>query len=252
MNTTLEIRNLTKKIGKKTIIDDVSFDVQKGEVFGLLGPNGAGKTTIIRMIPGVTEERIDEVVELVKLENRIDNEVKTYSLGMHQRLGVAQALLHKPSVLILDEPTNGLDPAGIHELRDYLRRLAEAEGTTIIVSSHLLLEMEVMCNRVAIIQDGQLVDVKTMKQLKADAAGQRRVQFEVDHPERACELVHQLYDGLPMKQLEHGFEVALPKEAIAKLNEAFVNDGIKVFQIRSIEKTLEERFLEITGGVQHD
>lgn len=170
----VSLRNVTKRIGGKAIIDKLSFDVPRGEIFGFLGPNGAGKTTTIRMmvglmsitegeifidgnntktdfekairhvgaivenpelykylsgynnlvhyarmIPGITKHRIDEVVKLVKLENRINDKVSKYSLGMRQRLGVAQAILHKPSLLILDEPTNGLDPAGIRELRDY-------------------------------------------------------------------------------------------------------------------------------------
>jgi ABC-2 type transport system ATP-binding protein len=210
----ISLRNVYKRIGRTTIIDDLTFDVPRGEIFGFLGPNGAGKTTTIRMIvglmsitkgqilingkniktefeqairhvgaivespemykylsgyqnlvhfarmvPGVTKERIDEVVSLVKLENRIHDKVKKYSLGMRQRLGVAQALLHRPALLILDEPTNGLDPEGIHELRDYLLHMTRTEGITVIVSSHLLSEMELMCDRVAILQHGKLIDV---------------------------------------------------------------------------------------------
>ena len=179
----ISLSHVTKRIGRTTIIDDLSFDVSQGEIFGFLGPNGAGKTTTIRMIvglmsitkgqilikgkniktefeqairhvgaivespemykylsgyqnlihyarmvPGVSKERIDEVVALVKLEERIHDKVKKYSLGMRQRLGVAQALLHRPSLLILDEPTNGLDPEGIRDLRDYLRHLTRTEG----------------------------------------------------------------------------------------------------------------------------
>ncbi|MDQ0245017.1 ABC-2 type transport system ATP-binding protein [Bacillus fengqiuensis] len=306
MEHALEIRNATKKIGKKTIIDDVSFNVEKGEVFGLLGPNGAGKTTIIRMIvglmnmtsgdifvnglhikkqfteamhhigaivenpelykfltgyqnlvhfarmlPNVTADRIDEVIELVKLEDRIDDEVRTYSLGMRQRLGVAQALLHKPSVLILDEPTNGLDPAGIRELRSYLHHLAETEGTTVIVSSHLLSEMELMCDRAAIIQAGRLLDVKAVRQM-AESTEKRRVQFEVDDCAKTYELLAQIDAKLAIKKLENGFETDLSKEDIAKLNEKLVQHGIKVFEIKSMEKTLEDRFLEMTGGIHHE
>lgn len=306
MEYALEIRNVTKKIGKKTIIDDVSFHVKKGEVFGLLGPNGAGKTTIIRMIvglmnmtsgdifvnglhikkqfteamhhigaivenpelykfltgyqnlvhfarmlPDVTADRIDEVIELVKLEKRIDDEVRTYSLGMRQRLGVAQALLHKPSVLILDEPTNGLDPAGIRELRSYLHHLAETEGTTVIVSSHLLSEMELMCDQVAVIQDGRLLDVKPVRQI-AENTEKRRVQFEVDDCSRAYDFLKKLDAKLGITKLENGFETDLSKEDIAKLNEKLVQNGIKVFEIKSLEKTLEDRFLEMTGGARHE
>lgn len=105
----------------------------------------------------ISKERIAEIVKLVDLEKAIDKKVKTYSLGMKQRLGIAQALLHNPKILILDEPTNGLDPAGIRQIRDYLRRLAKEEGIAVIVSSHLLSEIELMCDRVVIIKDGQFV-----------------------------------------------------------------------------------------------
>ena len=220
----VQMRNVTKKIGGKTIIDRLTLDLPKGEVFGFLGPNGAGKTTTIRMmvglmsmtegeiliggssirtdfegairhvgaivenpemykyltgyqnlshyarmIPGIGKNRIDEVIALTGLDKRIHDKVKTYSLGMRQRLGVAQALLHKPSLLILDEPTNGLDPAGIRELRDYLRKLAVEEGITVFVSSHLLSEMELMCDKVAIIQAGKLIDIRTLRSKDANA-----------------------------------------------------------------------------------
>jgi ABC-2 type transport system ATP-binding protein len=244
----IELRNVTKKIGNKTIIDQLNFDVPRGEVFGFLGPNGAGKTTTIRMmvglmsitkgqilinglditenferairhvgaivenpemykyltgfqnllhysrmIPGIDRNRIDEVIKLVGLENRIKDKVKTYSLGMRQRLGVAQALLHKPSLIILDEPTNGLDPAGIRELRDYLRNLTQVEGISVVVSSHLLSEMELMCDRVAIIQNGKLVDIRLVKDLvsKDDHVS---VMFEVDQKEKAQQVLAEM-DG---------------------------------------------------------
>ena len=111
------------------------------------------------MRDGVTEERIKEVVELVGLSNRINEKITKYSLGMRQRLGVAQAILHRPKVLILDEPTNGLDPAGIKELRDILKKLAHEEGVCVIVSSHLMSEMELMCDRVGVIANGQMIGV---------------------------------------------------------------------------------------------
>lgn len=112
-----------------------------------------------RMYGNISKERIQEVVRLVKLENRINDKVKKYSLGMRQRLGVAQALLHNPKLLILDEPTNGLDPMGIKELRETLRDLAK-KGTSTLVSSHLLSEMELMCDRFCIIDQGKLKDIK--------------------------------------------------------------------------------------------
>lgn len=113
-----------------------------------------------RMHRDITKERIDEVIAQVGLQNRIHEKVSTYSLGMRQRLGLAQALLHRPKFLILDEPTNGLDPAGIREFRVYLRGIAEREGVSIFVSSHMLSEIELMCDRIAVIQNGKLLNVE--------------------------------------------------------------------------------------------
>ena len=107
----------------------------------------------------ITEERINEVARLVKLDHALNKKVKTYSLGMRQRLGVAQAVLHRPGLLILDEPTNGLDPQGIREFRDYLRQLAN-EGVGVLISSHLLSEMQLMCDRFAVIEKGKLIHIE--------------------------------------------------------------------------------------------
>lgn len=141
-----------------------------------------------RMSPGVTKERIAETIERVGLTARIHDKVKTYSLGMRQRLGVAQAILHRPKLLVLDEPTNGLDPQGIRELRDYLRLLTHEEGITVFVSSHLLSEMELMCDTVAIIQNGKLIDVRNLRDEQGSDA-LIEVAFEVDDAERAVELM---------------------------------------------------------------
>lgn len=296
----VEIRNLTKRIGSKTIVNNLSFDIPKGEVFGFLGPNGAGKTTTIRMMvglisitsgqvlihgmdvqknfrevmrhvgcivenpemykfltgyqnlihfarmtSGVSKERIGEVVELVGLSNRIHDKVKTYSLGMRQRLGLAQALLHKPEVLILDEPTNGLDPAGIRELRDHLRKLASQEGLAVIVSSHLLAEMELMCDRVAVIQQGQLVSVNRMHDIIA--GGEERLTiFDVDQPERAQEVIRVALNKLA-DQRDSGLEIRLSREETPRIVDALVVAGIKVYGVQARSKTLEESFLEMTG-----
>jgi len=305
----VQLRNLTKRIGNKTIVDNLSFDIPAGEVFGFLGPNGAGKTTTIRMImglismsqgqvlvkgidvtkdfekamrhigaivenpemykflsgyenlwhfakmtPGVSDERIMEVVRLVGLENRIRDKVKTYSLGMRQRLGLAQALLHRPSVLILDEPTNGLDPAGIRELRDHLRMLTEKEGLSVIVSSHLLSEMELMCDRVAIIQAGKLVDVKTMKEMKAaDASAQDSVFFEVEKPAEAKRVLAPLWPDSAVVEHEGAVELTIAGDQVPVVISQLVSAGINVFGVRKQSKSLEDKFLEMTshgGGGQ--
>ena len=126
-----------------------------------------------RMRGNVDEKRINEVVEIVGLKNRINDKVGKYSLGMRQRLGVAQAILHRPKLLILDEPTNGLDPAGIKELRDILKNLAHKENICVIVSSHLMSEMELMCDRVGIIANGKLTGVHTVEEMISTVSGDR-------------------------------------------------------------------------------
>ncbi|WP_025681282.1 ABC transporter ATP-binding protein [Paenibacillus massiliensis] len=195
-----------------------------------------------RMLPGITKERIEETVRLVGLEQRIHDRVKSYSLGMRQRLGVAQALLHRPKLLILDEPTNGMDPQGIRELRDYLQHLSREEGTTIFVSSHLLSEMELMCDTVAIIQNGRLVDVRSLKSDGALLAA-TEVAFEVSDPAHALTLVT---NGRIQGQT---LVVPMDREQTAELNQRLIEAGIKVYSIRPLSQTLEDQFLELTGGV---
>lgn len=296
----VRLQNVTKRIGKRTIIDRLTLDIPSGEVFGFLGPNGAGKTTTIRMmvglmslsegeilirgnsiqahfekairhvgaivenpemykyltgyqnlvhyarmIPGISKQRIDEVIALVGLGARIHDKVKTYSLGMRQRLGVAQAIMHKPSLLILDEPTNGLDPAGIRELRDYLRQLARQEGITVFVSSHLLSEMELMCDRVAIIQNGKLIDVRLIQHMVQET-DVSTVHYEVDNPEAAVAV---LADD-SARAVGSSVAIQANRERIAEANARLVGAGIKVYGIRVDKKSLEDQFLEMTGGEQ--
>jgi ABC-2 type transport system ATP-binding protein len=198
-----------------------------------------------RMTKGVTKERINEVVKLVGLEKRIHDKVKTYSLGMRQRLGLAQALLHRPSLLILDEPTNGLDPAGIREIRDYLRKLAKEEGLGIIVSSHLLSEMEMMCDRFAIIQHGRLVGIESVQELSKQA---QKVLLTVKPVEQALTVIKNIYPHMNITSAKQGIEVSIDYEEIPSLNAALVSENIKVYGIQVLTKSLEERFLEMTGG----
>ncbi|CAM3642214.1 ABC transporter ATP-binding protein [Cohnella lubricantis] len=205
-----------------------------------------------RMNPGVDRKRIDEVVELVGLEGRIHDKVKKYSLGMRQRLGVAQAVMHRPKLLILDEPTNGLDPAGIRELRDYLRQLAQAEGTSVFVSSHLLSEMELMCDRVAIIQTGKLIDIRSIRGAAASEHQQteaREVLFEVDHTDAALGVL-QGQGGVRIADGQLALTAA--REEIAETNRRLVQAGIRVYGIRTKTKSLEDQFLEVTGGESVD
>ncbi|MDR0268328.1 ABC transporter ATP-binding protein [Paenibacillus sp.] len=195
-----------------------------------------------RMMTGISEERIQEVVQLVGLNNRIHDKVKTYSLGMRQRLGVAQAILHRPRLLILDEPTNGLDPQGIRELRDYLRHLCHEEGTTVFVSSHLLSEMELMCDSVAIIQNGRLIDVRSLKDSREGHSNAVETGFLVDDPQRALLVME---GGIQEESL---VIMKLTRDEIAEINVRLVQAGIKVYGIRTVTRSLEEQFLEMTGG----
>lgn len=194
-----------------------------------------------RMSPGITKERIAETIERVGLTARIHDKVKTYSLGMRQRLGVAQAILHKPKLLVLDEPTNGLDPQGIRELRDYLRQLCQEEGITVFVSSHLLSEMELMCDTVAIIQNGKLIDVRNLR-AEAGVDVLTEVAFEVNDAPRAAELISEAtVQG-------NAIVIRLSREQIPDLNARLVREGFQVYGIRNVTHTLEDQFLQVTGG----
>ena len=215
----LEIKNVSKSFGRTKIIDNLTFSVNSGEIFGFLGPNGAGKTTTMKMVLGlipfsdgdicingysikkdfekamqnvggivenpdlyeymtgyenlklvariykVDKKRIDEIVDIVGLKEKIKLKVKKYSLGMKQRMSVALALIRNPKLLVLDEPTNGLDPVAIHELRDLLKDLAHNRGVCVFVSSHLLSEVELMCDRVGILDKGRLIKIEDLKNI---------------------------------------------------------------------------------------
>lgn len=301
--TVVEIKNLTKKIGSKTLIDDVSLQLKRGVITGFLGPNGAGKTTTIRMMVGlmkptagdvlinghsiqtdyeaamkkvgvivenpemygymsgyknlihfarmhngdVAKERIDEVVAQLGLTNRIHEKVKTYSLGMRQRLGLAQALLHQPEFLILDEPTNGLDPAGIREFRLHLRRLAEEQNVAVFVSSHMLSEMELMCDEIAIIQNGRLIDVKKIKD-QDETTTLRKVRVEVGNQARAIELL--VASGFSVEVQGKHLQLDCEKEQIPQFIKQLVDADIPLFEIRHEKQTLEDEFIAMTGGGQ--
>ena len=300
----LSVSHLQKRIGGKTIIEDISFELYAGEVFGFLGPNGAGKTTTIRMLTGLVSadggqiliggyslrdhfpqaiaqvgcivenpemykfmtgwenlehfarmsggigaERIAEVVRFVELEDAIDAKVKTYSLGMRQRLGIAQALLHRPKLLILDEPTNGLDPAGIRDLRRTIRRLAEEAGLAVFVSSHLLSEIELMCDRVAIIQKGRVISVGAVRELMEQYADQVDWQIAERGRQKALEVLRALPAVREVGTLPDGtIRCRMDAEQVAAANKALVAAGVEVRQIAARTVTLEDLFMLLTTG----
>ncbi|MHA6252812.1 ABC transporter ATP-binding protein [Oceanobacillus sp. CAU 1775] len=296
----MQLKNVSKRIGKKEIIKDLSFTINKGEVFGLIGPNGAGKTTTIRMmvglmsitegdvhilgnsiksnfkeavrevgaivenpelypfltgaqnlqqyarmIPGITQADIDEAVSLVGLEKALKEKVGRYSLGMRQRIGIAQALLHKPSVLILDEPTNGLDPAGIREIRQYIRRLATEQGVAVIISSHLLAEIELMCDRIGVIKNGELVAIQDVKDnVTAGETALVQVEMEATPVDKALEIVQ---TKTPATVVNEKLSFQIEKENIPVLIQSLVEQNILIYSVSATKATLEDKFFDLIG-----
>ncbi|SES14986.1 ABC transporter ATP-binding protein [Salisediminibacterium halotolerans] len=205
-----------------------------------------------RMIPGISERRMHEVVELVGMANRVHDLVRTYSLGMRQRLGIAQALLNEPKVLILDEPANGLDPKGIREMREFIRRLAEEEGLSVLVSSHLLSEIQLMCDRVAIISKGKILAVDHVDALLEEKG---RVIWQTTPVEKARPIIAKHLHVIETAEQQPEAEqiVTLDDHSdLAIVNEALVAAGVKVHLIERRLPALEDLFLDLTGGESID
>ena len=309
----LSVDGVRKKIGRKWIIDDVTFDVREGEIFGFLGPNGAGKTTTIRMLvdlirpsegkitvcgynvnrypekalqfvgsivenpevytyltgwenlqhfarmqPGIDNARIIEVVDIVRLDQRIHDKVSTYSLGMRQRLGIAQALLGRPRLLILDEPTNGLDPKGIKELREFIRKLAD-EGLAVFVSSHLLSEIQLLCDRVAIISKGRVLAVGAVDELIARNSPYVLWELEpfaearallADRPDIQIQNLEDvtLDDSIIAGMGPNSLITIMDQDLIPEIVAIMVTAEIEVRAVHKINPTLEQLFLKLTEG----
>lgn len=194
----------------------------------------------------ITEAEIQAVVKRVKLDHAINQKVKTYSLGMRQRLGVAQALLHKPSLLILDEPTNGLDPQGIREFREYLRALTK-EGVSVLVSSHLLAEMQLMCDRFAIIEKGKLIHIASMNEIEQNDNTALDIIFEVDDKIKALEILKEQGFMKIGEVDENHIRVHVDKKGVANVNRLLVINDINVYEIKVETISLEDRFLQLTN-----
>jgi len=291
---------LTKRYGKRAVVDRLDMRVGQGEIYGFLGLNGAGKTTTIRMLMGlvhpsagavrifgravpldrmhvmrrvgalvespsyyahlsgrdnlkvtatlldVPDRRIDEVLEIVRLSADAKRRAGDYSLGMKQRLGIATALLGSPDLVVLDEPTNGLDPAGIHEIRDLIRRMPREHGITVIVSSHLLAEVDQMATAVGVIHAGRLIFQGPIEDLRARSCAHVRV--EVDRPDAALRVA--LDEALPVEIDGEVLRLASthPSDA-ARLVRRLVGSDIAVYRVQEQQRTLEDIFLELTGEV---
>ncbi len=293
----LKCENLCKSFGKKTILNNVSLEINSKDILGFIGPNGAGKTTTIKLIlglqnitrgkveingfdiekqftkaieqvgaivenpdlymylsgyenlklisnlyKGIDEKRIQEVIKLVKLENRIKDKVSKYSLGMRQRLGIAQAILHKPALLILDEPTNGLDPEGIREMRELLLDLSEKENMAILISSHNLAELDNLCNKICIIKNGEIIETSNIVDIKQESNTSYN-KFEVNDTTKIKEI---LPNSIIINKNE--FKLDIQKEQIPNIVKKMVEEDILIYEIKREEKSLEDAFFEKTGG----
>ncbi|MGI2327262.1 ABC transporter ATP-binding protein [Planococcus sp. YIM B11945] len=198
-----------------------------------------------RMNHGITKERINEVVALVGLEKAIHEKAGKYSLGMRQRLGIAQALLHKPSILILDEPTNGLDPSGIREMRTYIRRLAEQDNVAVIVSSHLLSEIELMCDRIGIIKNGELIAIESVKEVKKDnALSELYIEAE---PLETARLILETQQERPVAIEKKELFLAATREEIPRILKSLMESDIQIYGVRVQQSTLEDKFFDLIG-----
>ena len=295
MESILTINNLTKKFGYLTAVKDLSFTINKGNVYGILGPNGSGKSTtlgivlnvvnktagdfhwfdgntsthnalkkvgaiierpnfypymsgydnlkLVCKIKGVDYSKIEEKLEVVGLLERKDSKFKTFSLGMKQRLAIASALLNDPEILILDEPTNGLDPQGIHQIREIIKQIA-AKGTTILLASHLLDEVEKVCSHVVILRKGEKLYSGRVDGMLAShgffelkTTDMQELQTFLEGQESFGEI-----------KLEDGLITAFLKEELdaAKLNKILLQKGIVLSHLVKRKESLEEQFLELT------
>lgn len=295
METILTVENLTKKFGYLTAVKDLSFTINKGNVYGLLGPNGSGKSTTLGMVLNVVnptsgnfywfdntmtthqalkkvgaiierpnfypymsaiqnlklvskikevpEDRIQEKLELVGLWPRRNSKFRTYSLGMKQRLAIASALLNDPEILILDEPTNGLDPQGIHQIREIIKRIA-SKGTTILLASHLLDEVEKVCSHVVILRKGEKLYSGRVDEMMASYGF---FELKYKNPDVLINYLEQ--NGKFGKIVkERGLVIAYLNEEVPseELNKLLVKEGIYLSHHVKRKESLEEQFLTIT------
>ncbi len=297
METILSLQNLDKKYGHVHAVNNLSFDIEKGNVYGILGPNGSGKSTtlgiilnvvnktsgnfswfnntlsthealkkvgaiierpnfypymtasqnlaLICKIKGVPEEKIDEKLKTVNLYERRNDKFRTFSLGMKQRLAIASALLNDPEILILDEPTNGLDPQGIHEIRQIIKNIAQ-NGTTILLASHLLDEVEKVCSHVVVIRKGvklysgrvdEMTASKGLFELKVDTNEENLIQLLENH------------DAIGTISKEEDIIIAkLTNEISAtELNKYLFENGVVIAHLVKRKPSLEQQFLDLTN-----
>ncbi|RAI82347.1 ABC transporter ATP-binding protein [Macrococcoides goetzii] len=231
---------------RSEVMKDIGAIVENPELYPFLSGLENLKQ-FARMQDGISKEDIDRVVKLVGLENRIKEKVGRYSLGMRQRLGLAQALLHKPKILILDEPTNGLDPAGIREIRDYIKKLAREENMTVIVSSHLMSEMELMCDRFGIIKNGQMIRIEDVNTV-VTASDIVKHDFDVYPIDQAVKFLNE--KGVPFKLNNNMLAIDIASKDVPQLVRDLVKADVDIYGVTKEKLSLEDRFMALTkeGG----
>lgn len=298
METILSLKNLDKKYGAVHAVNNLSFDIQKGNVYGILGPNGSGKSTtlgiilnvvnrtsgdfswfngklsthqalkkvgaiierpnfypymtasqnlaLICKIKGTSTEKIDEKLTTVNLFERRDSKFSTFSLGMKQRLAIASALLNDPEILILDEPTNGLDPQGIHEIRQIIKKIA-ANGTTILLASHLLDEVEKVCSHVVVIRKGIKLYAGSVEEMTASNG---LLELKIDEKEEELIALLENHDAIGKITKDHETIIATLNREISstEINKYLLENGFILSHLVKRKPSLEQQFLDLTNN----
>jgi len=298
LETILSLKNLDKKYGKVHAVNNLSFDIEKGNVYGILGPNGSGKSTtlgiilnvvnrtsgefswfdgklsthqalkkvgaiierpnfypymtatqnlaLICKIKEISKEKINEKLATVNLFERRDSKFSTFSLGMKQRLAIASALLNDPEILILDEPTNGLDPQGIHEIRQIIQNIA-ATGTTILLASHLLDEVEKVCSHVVVIRKGVKLYAGRVDEMTASNG---LFELKVETNEDKLMTLLEEHPAIGKVSKDHQTIIATLSSVISstEINKFLFKNGIILSHLVKRKPSLEQQFLDLTNN----
>src|SRR5271157_5722629 len=311
----IDVQNLTKAFNDFVAVDDISFDVKEGEIFGLLGPNGAGKSTTLRVLStlarptkgtakiggfdilkhdnevrnliGIVSEkmimydrltakenlwffgslfdiprnlltqRIDELLELVQLTKWKNSLVGTFSTAMRQRMNVIRALLNMPQVLFLDEPTLGLDPQSSVEIREFIKKLNRENGTTIIITTHMMVDADLLCDRIGIMDHAKIVALDTSTNLKKTISGADTTILKLEignlspliiEAIRACGCV----DAVSQENSTHLRVISHGQEAFDSVIDSVRASGGKINSMENLQPTLEDVFLHVTGHQVRD
>lgn len=233
------------KKDREKALEYVGAVVESPELYGFL--SGYENLLQIARIRGLSRSRIDEVVEIVGLTGRIQDKMRKYSLGMKQRLGLAASLLPSPKLLILDEPTNGLDPNGIIELRNILKKLAREQGMAVFVSSHILGEIQQLCDTVAFIENGVITSVESMTSVHETYI----YMLEAEKSEKTYILLKEIEGVENIREAENGYTLELTGRKSGDVLKDIINSGIEAQTFSRHLKELEERYLElIKGGIR--